>query len=81
MTRNFALRAGLAWLALASLLCACATPRRTSATGQNPGRFTASIRQDLAADYLLFLPRGYDPSSAKRWPLLIFLHGAGERGS
>jgi predicted peptidase len=31
--------------------------------------------------YLLFLPKGYDATSAKRWPLIFFLHGAGERGS
>lgn len=31
--------------------------------------------------YQLFLPRGYLSSDDARWPLLIFLHGAGERGS
>jgi predicted peptidase len=30
--------------------------------------------------YLLFLPEGYDQSD-KRWPLILFLHGAGETGS
>lgn len=30
--------------------------------------------------YLLFLPKGYAPRGA-RWPLILFLHGAGERGS
>lgn len=30
--------------------------------------------------YQLFLPRGYSADRAKRWPLLIFLHGSGERG-
>jgi len=30
--------------------------------------------------YLLFLPKGYDADAAKEWPLLLFLHGAGERG-
>jgi len=29
-------------------------------------------------DYLLFLPDGYDQRES--WPLLLFLHGAGERG-
>ena len=33
-----------------------------------------------AVDYLLFLPAGYNPGEAKRWPLILFLHGAGERG-
>ena len=31
--------------------------------------------------YLLFLPRDYDRKSRKRWPLILFLHGAGERGT
>lgn len=30
--------------------------------------------------YLLYLPDGYDNDTNKRWPLLIFLHGSGERG-
>ena len=29
-------------------------------------------------DYLLYLPPDYDAS--KRWPLVVFLHGSGERG-
>jgi len=29
--------------------------------------------------YALFLPRQYDPS--RKWPVLLFLHGAGERGT
>lgn len=29
--------------------------------------------------YLLFLPAGYD-DAAGNWPLMVFLHGAGERG-
>lgn len=32
--------------------------------------------------YLLFLPEGYAQGDAKkRWPLMLFLHGAGERGT
>jgi predicted peptidase len=31
--------------------------------------------------YLLWLPRGYEAGDAGRWPLLLFLHGAGERGA
>lgn len=30
--------------------------------------------------YLLHLPDGYDLEKSRRWPLLVFLHGAGERG-
>lgn len=31
--------------------------------------------------YLLFLPADYDTRSSRRWPLLLFLHGSGERGA
>ncbi len=30
--------------------------------------------------YLLYLPEGYADSPAKTWPLLVFFHGAGDRG-
>ena len=32
-------------------------------------------------DYLLHLPAGYEEDPQKKWPLVLFLHGAGERGS
>ncbi len=32
-----------------------------------------------AAQYVVYVPRDYDP--AKAWPLVLFLHGAGERGN
>ncbi|MDB5679259.1 MAG: hypothetical protein JWM94_2261, partial [Sphingomonas bacterium] len=31
--------------------------------------------------YQLFLPRGYGVDANQRWPLVIFLHGSGERGT
>src|SRR6185312_957721 len=38
-------------------------------------------KQVLAANYLLYLPEGYSADSTQRWPLILFLHGAGERGT
>ena len=32
-------------------------------------------------DYFLYLPAGYDADPARRWPLLVVLHGDGERGN
>ncbi len=32
-------------------------------------------------DYLLSLPDGYQNDTAKKWPLLFFLHGSGESGT
>lgn len=34
--------------------------------------------QDKDVRYVLYVPAGYD--AAKPWPLVVFLHGAGERG-
>ena len=30
--------------------------------------------------YLQYLPEGYDAEADRTWPLMVFLHGAGERG-
>ena len=37
-------------------------------------------RKDVV-QYWLFLPKDYDAHAEKTWPLLLFLHGAGERGN
>ena len=37
--------------------------------------------QSAELDYLLFLPKEYDAKAEKRWPMILFLHGAGERGT
>ena len=64
-------------------LSACTSLKHspTMKTGQTAEKFSLERKQVLAADYLLFLPNGYDINSAKRWPLILFLHGAGERGT
>lgn len=43
--------------------------------------FTGDVVLKAHYGYLLALPEGYDASAEKRWPLIMFLHGAGERGS
>lgn len=43
-------------------------------------RMEKEIRKKVALDYLLHIPDGYEQESAKKWPLILFLHGAGERG-
>jgi len=65
-------------------LTACSTiPKEFTVMkpGQTPHKFSTERKQVLAADYLLSLPEGYGKDPSKRWPLLMFLHGAGERGT
>lgn len=48
---------------------------------QQTGAFEREIRKRVGAHYLLFLPQEYGADPERRWPLILFLHGAGERGS
>ncbi|MGE5672319.1 MAG: prolyl oligopeptidase family serine peptidase [Mycobacterium leprae] len=47
---------------------------------QQAQAFTGEIRRQVSARYLVYLPEGYGQEPAKRWPLILFLHGSGERG-
>jgi len=72
-------------IALLMSLTACSgvkpsAPSKTSLT-QMPKKFKFQKTQTVRVNYLLFLPQDYDAKSGKRWPLILFLHGAGERGS
>ena len=40
----------------------------------------AEVRKRVHLRYLLWLPSGYDDAPSRRWPLVLFLHGRGERG-
>jgi pimeloyl-ACP methyl ester carboxylesterase len=37
--------------------------------------------RDAHYRYISYLPKGYDADTAKKWPLIIFLHGGSRRGS
>jgi len=48
---------------------------------ESPGKqHEGMIEQTVRLRYLLFLPRDYGTSPEEKWPLILFLHGAGERG-
>jgi predicted peptidase len=47
--------------------------------GQHDQAFEKTIEKSLSCKYLLFLPEGYGEKK-QRWPMILFLHGAGERG-
>ena len=46
---------------------------------KNPKPLSETEKQTVG--YWLFLPNDYDEEAGKTWPLLLFLHGSGERGS
>ena len=68
-------------LAFAAIAAGCAVAARKAPvpTGQSAQALEATEAGKPALKYLLYIPEGYN--EAKRpWPLVLFLHGAGERG-
>jgi predicted peptidase len=47
---------------------------------QQAHSFEVQITKTVRLNYLLYLPKGYGTDPHKKWPLILFLHGAGERG-
>jgi len=48
---------------------------------QTKHHFEKEITVMVQINYLLYLPEGYEQNDEKNWPLILFLHGAGERGN
>lgn len=60
------------------------TPMKTSAqttNGITAATFNWKSTHKGELKYLLYLPPDYSKSADKKWPLMLFLHGAGERGT
>lgn len=59
--------------------CASKGFRQMIKTGQHSKKIEMQITKTVAGQYLLYLPESY-PTNKGKWPLMFFLHGAGERG-
>jgi len=57
-----------------------AAERTTEPGGQTEQMFQKEITTTVSLKYLLYLPKGYGEKKDQKWPLILFLHGAGERG-
>jgi predicted peptidase len=70
-------------LLLAIALALTLPMKRTKAQDavQQVKSFETTLSRTVSSKYLLFLPKDYEAKSEQRWPLLLFLHGAGERGT
>jgi poly(3-hydroxybutyrate) depolymerase len=79
MMRMFGFGATIA--ATCVLLVSCATePQWTLREGQHKQVFSGEVRRPFDGQFLLYLPKGFSQHPAVKYPLLIFLHGAGESG-
>lgn len=76
--RRLALALPLAFAVLAWLACGAAP----AGTEPETGFLERSVVVDgVDYRYHVFVPDGFDPASEATWPVVLFLHGAGERGS
>jgi len=68
-------------LVLAGVILFCRfTEETVMQSGQHAQFFEKEIIKKAQLDYWLYLPEDYG-TEGKTWPLLMFLHGMGERGS
>lgn len=65
------------WLALFGILC-CASGVDGAEPGKQQGE---TVELKVKTGYQLFLPAAYGKDPKAKWPLIIFLHGSGERGT
>lgn len=52
-------------------------------TSVSPGRLVRQAYESPSEgtrEYFVYLPRGYDSRAGNEWPVILFLHGDGERG-
>jgi len=68
---------------LCVLLVACQTnaPVKSASVEQLVRRDYVSTVDKETHQYFVYLPRGYADQPNKKWPVMMFLHGNGERGN
>lgn len=83
MSRNYSV-----WHSLLAVICvsialgACATRQGWQLIeGQHPQKHESEIKKTVRSNFLLFLPKGVADDPRRKWPLIVFMHGAGERGA
>lgn len=62
------------------LLAATPAIAQTADGAFSTHRLRATVTDTVALGYLVALPDGYADDDRQSWPLMLFLHGAGERG-
>ena len=68
-------------LSVLLLLASCSSSSKIlEDSGHLSRSFKQTYQQEFEGDFLIAFPEGY-AGTADKWPLLLFLHGAGERGA
>lgn len=70
----------MALLAIITMTGCTSTREWSVERGQHPRRIETQIVTSVAYNLLVYVPQKYN-AEEKRWPLIVFLHGSGERGN
>ena len=62
------------------LILVIAIAVQATAAVQTQNKLIVKSKRELDVKYLLYLPKDHAAKPEKKWPLILFLHGAGERG-
>lgn len=74
--------AGVYFMVLLAQLSGCAVNRALPIVdGQQVAIHRQTSQSKFPLDFWLYIPQAYESSPEKYWPLLVFLHGSGERGT
>lgn len=62
--------------------CLLMKPKAHAAEAPLPSqKLKFSVTRKVEMQYLFYLPKDYKARGKQKWPLMLFLHGAGERGT
>ncbi|MBI9066789.1 MAG: dienelactone hydrolase family protein [Salinivirgaceae bacterium] len=61
--------------------CNSSIKEKTKNTIMAGSQVSKTISSEFKLDYLLYLPENYNESDTTGFPLILFLHGSGERGN
>src|SRR5688572_27243867 len=69
-------------IAACVLLCSSMKTEAQPAAAPLPAQnLKLSLTREVEMQYLYHLPKDYQADGKQHWPLMLFLHGAGERGT
>ncbi|HSD64408.1 MAG TPA: prolyl oligopeptidase family serine peptidase [Ignavibacteriaceae bacterium] len=62
-----------------TIICSIGASAQENTNRQIEGKMEKEVTRNFYIKYLLYLPVDYD--QREKWPLVLFLHGSGERGN
>ena len=75
------IKTGLLFAIATTIINVMSTQAQPAATVLTADKLHWKIASEGDLQYLVYLPKDYSATNGRRWPLMLFLHGSGERGA